>query len=398
MSLDLVQVVAQIEDMTSQLKAREGEREARLRYALEVLHSRDLEPLKRKIEKSKTTWLVAGLEERLDQTFKPLSCPEDFLILATDGSHIDVDRHSPVRCYLINIGSVVLRYGREPDAILESCATLYSGDQDLVLVDPSGSRAEPMERALLGVKRAVEECRALADLAQMLPAELPSLALLDGSLILWGLAGQAHPEFVRDELLNKGFLEALSRIKEARGKMKLAVASYISLPRSTDVVNALRIAICPHDPVDCDRHCPGRGSAKECDTVAGIEDRVLFGALLGDGERSSNFTSLSSIVRNYYREHEVLFFYLKVDDEIARVECPRWVADRGLADLVHALVLDQCRRGQGYPVALTEAHEKAVITGPEREQFQQLIEVALEEKMLSATTSAKSRSKRTRWI
>lgn len=398
MSLDFVQVAAQIEDMTSELKAGEGEREARLRHALEVLHSQDLESLKRKIEKSKTTWLVAGLEEGLDQTFKPLPCPEDFLILATDGSHIDVDPHSPVRCYLINIGSVILRYGQEPDAILESYATLYSRDQDLVLGDPSGSRAEPIEGALLGVKRAAEECRALADLAQRLPAELPSLALLDGSLILWGLAGQAHPEFVRQELLNKGFLEALSMIRETGGKMRLALASYISRPRSTDVVNALRVAICPHDPVDCDRYCPGRGSAKECDAVAGIEDRDLFGALLGDGERSPNFASLSSIVRNYYREHEVLFFYLKVDDEIARVEFPRWVENRGLVDLVHALVLDQCRRGQGYPVALIEAHEKAVITTPDREQFQQLIEIALAEKDLPTATSAKSRSKRTRWI
>jgi hypothetical protein len=94
----------------------------------------------------------------------------------------------------------------------------------------------------------------------------------------------------------------------------------------------------------------------------------------------------------------VRFFYLKGDEEIARVELPRWVEERGLVDMLHALVLDQCRRGQGYPVALSEAHEQAVVTGADRQQFQYLVELALSEKRLSTTTSAKSRSKKTRWI
>ena len=388
MSLDFIQVAAQIEDMAAQLKAREQEREDRLRYALETLHEKahDVEALKEKIarSRSKITWLVAGLREGLDQGFKPSPIPDEFLVLASDGSHIDVDRHSPARCYLVNIGNVILRYGDEPNAILESCATLYAGEQDLRLADPLSSRAEPMDRALLAVKRATEECRALANLVEEIPPELPALALLDGSLVLWSL--QAHPDFVKEELLNKGFLEALDRIREAGQERSLALASYISLSRSTEVVNALRVAICPHDPVDCDRYCPGRDSARDCDAVAGTEDRNLFGTLLQDGERGPVFTSLSSIVRNYYREHEVHFFYLKVADEIARVEFPKWVLDRGLVDLVHALALDQCQRGQGYPVALSEAHEKAVISGTEREQFQQLVELALSERGLPTTT------------
>ena len=400
MSLDFVQVAAQIEDMAAELKASEKEREERFRYALETLHSQaqDLESLKGKIGRSKTTWLVAGLSEGLNQGFQPDPGPEEFLVLACDGSHIDVDRHSPARCYLINTGSVILHYGDEPDAILESRATLYAGEQDLSLADPVGSRAEPVEGALLGAKRAIEECRALADLVTELPPNIPLLALLDGSLILWGLAGQAHADFVKNELLNEGFLKVLDKMGEAGRERTLALASYISLPRSTEVVNALRVAICPDDPVDCDRHCPGRGGARDCDAVASTEDRNLFGLLLRDGERSPIFTSLSSIVRNYYREHEVHFFYLKADDEIARVEFPRWVLERGLVGLVHALVLDQCQRGQGYPVALSEAHEKAVISGAEREQFQQLVELALSERGLPATSSAKNRSKRTRWI
>jgi NurA-like 5'-3' nuclease len=95
----------------------------------------------------------------------------------------------------------------------------------------------------------------------------------------------------------------------------------------------------------------------------------------------------------------VYFFYLKLEDEIARVEIPEWVAQDGKKlGLTHALMLDQCRRGQGYPVALSEAHEQAVVTGSDRQNFLQLMEVWLAEEHMSSSASAKSRSKKTRWI
>ena len=402
MSLDLNQLAAQIDGMAASLKAEEENWKGCLGRALEILHlqSADLDSLRRKIESSKTSWLVAGVSVQLVGSLQPPPCPSDFAVIASDGSHIDVDRHSPARCYLINIGSATLLYGQDPDAILRSQPTLYASKQDLTIVNPLGSDEQRVEGGLLGIKRAVAECLALAELGEELSPEFPAVALLDGSLIMWGLAGHAYPEYVRTELLENSFLPALDRIKEVSQKTGLALASYISLPRSTDVVNALRVAICPHDPPDCDRHCPrsSPSSKRECDAVAGVRDRDLFYALLEPGERSATFLSRSSVVRDYYGHHEVCFFYLKADEEIARVEFPRWVEERGLVDLVHALILDQCRRGQGYPVALSESHEQAVVTSADREQFRHLVELALAEHRLPTTTSEKNMSKRTRWI
>ena len=100
-----------------------------------------------------------------------------------------------------------------------------------------------------------------------------------------------------------------------------------------------------------------------------------------------------------YREHAIYFYYLNVNEEIARVEIPKWVADdEELLNLTHALALDQCRRGQGYPVALAEAHEQAVVTGSDRESFWQFVEMSLTEEKMPTFTSAKSRSKNTRWV
>lgn len=399
MSLDLTKLAVQVGNMAARLKSGREERQNRLQQALAVLHEpgSDLERLTDKISSSRTTWLVAGLIDGLDRHYATPSLPDEFTAVATDGSHIDVDRHRSTRCYLINIGAAILHYGAQPDAALDSFPRLYSSDDDLMIA-PAGARGreQPVEGALLGIKRSVEECRKLAELSAGLSPGSPSLALLDGSLILWGL--EAYPEFVAEALLDREFLSYLGQMRKLNNGKQVALASYISFPRSTDVTNALRVALCPHEVVDTDRYCLGCGT-RECDRVAGVPDRELFLNLLVEGERSALFSSQSSIVQKRYGIHRVYFFYLRVEDEIARVEVPQWVAsDDTLLNLAHCLVLDQCRRGLGYPVALSEAHEQAVVTGADRESFWQLVESSLVEEDLPSFTSAKSFSKRTRWV
>jgi hypothetical protein len=387
--------------MLARLKAGAKEKWEHLEHALNVVNDQatDLDSLREKIvsSKGKTTWLVAGLVDGLAKHYEAPPCPPEFTVIAADGSHIDVDRHRATRCYLINIGSAVLHYGADPSAILDSLPSLYSAAEDLVITPPGDrGRQQPIEGVLLGMGGGVDECCQLARLAAEQPQGSSNLALLDGSLILWGLAGQAYPEFVTEALLSNGFLIHLETVRKLNDDKKVAIASYISFPRSTDVINVLRLALCPNEVADCDRHCPTK---RDCDTVSGVQDRELFAHLLGQGERSALFISQSSVVQKHYGGHQVYFFYLRVDDEIARVEIPQWVAtDETLLNLVHALVLDQCRRGHGYPVALSEAHEKAVVTGADREQFWQLVESSLIGKRLPTVGSAKSRSKRTRWI
>ncbi len=387
--------------MVARLKAGGEDRQERLQNALNVLQDKslDLERLSKKIEASKTTWLVAGLVDGLAPHYKAPPLPPEFSVLATDGSNIDVDRHKSTRCYLINIGSVVLSYGAHPEALLDSFPSLYFGDEDLVIApDGAKGREQPIEGALLGIKRGVDECRELARLAAELPKESPALALLDGSLILWGLSGKVYPDFVTEALLNKGFLRCLEEMRKLNADRHLALASYISFPRSTDVVNALRVALCPHEIIDTDRLCK-ECESRDCDKVDGVRDRDVFSSILAPGERSALFTSQSSIVEKHYGGHWVYFFYIRVDDEIARVEIPQWAArDENLLNLTHALVLDQCRRGQGYPVALSEAHEQAVVTGVDRESFWQMVESLMVDEKMPSPTSAKSFSKRTRWV
>ena len=398
MSLDLNKVAPQVGGMIARLKDERQEKQQHLRLALDTLQNKslDLDDLKRKIASSRTTWLVAELVEGLDNHYPAPPTPAEFTVLATDGSHIDVDRHRATRCYLINIGAAVINYGKRPDATLTSTPHLYSGDEELTITPPDGAREQAIEGALLGIKRAVEECRHLTGLAAGLPKGTAALALLDGSLILWGL--EAYPEFVTEALLTGGLLPCLDEMKKLNADRKLAMASYISFPRSTDVTNVLRLALCPHEVIDSDRLCP-ECKTRECEGVAGIADRELFLSHLQKGKRSALFLSPSRIVKEGYGEHRILFCYIRVDDEIARLEMPQWVAQNDdLLNLTHSLVLDQCRRGHGYPVVLSEAHEQAVVTGADRENFWEFVESSLIEEHLPSPGSAKSFSKRTRWV
>ena len=80
------------------------------------------------------------------------------------------------------------------------------------------------------------------------------------------------------------------------------------------------------------------------------------------------------------RAMEPLLLPATAATEIARVEVPDWLADDPeLLALSHAMLVKQCELGLGYPVAISEAHEQAVITGHDREEFRRLTLMLLEQ-------------------
>ncbi|MSQ11812.1 MAG: DNA double-strand break repair nuclease NurA [Dehalococcoidia bacterium] len=407
MSLDLSRTLSQLQAMASRMRGARDDRAARVRTSLDALRSAQPATIIDRAEKAERRFAFLAAEpfEQPSAHHPAPPRPPDYCALAVDGSHIDVDRHLPARCALINLGGCALIYGGHPSARLWSSPHLYATEEELALRDPdSPTREEPLQGALLGLVRAVEEVRALADAAQQAPASLPTVALVDGTLLLLELSsgspgGGGFPPFVRRQLLQGGLLPALDALRALAQLRPLAVASYISMPNATEVAGALRLALCPFPVADCSANCGDkRPGQRPCDAVHGLNDRALFGELLAPGERSALFRSRSSIAREY-GEHQVCFFYVNVGPELARVEMPEWVArNTRLLDLVHAAVLDQCRRGGGYPPVLQEAHEQAVISGADREEFRLLVHEALEGEHLPAYTSEKERSKRLRAV
>ena len=405
MSLDLTKTALQLDGMALDLKARQGEHDLRLESALEVIGSLDVADSERDRQRSRSTiaWAVPSVIDATGSGHAPPALPVDFCVVATDGSHIDVDRHLPARCYLINIGVSVLTYGSRPDASLSNQPRLYARDEELVMRDGSLSfREQAVQGTILGAKRTVEEIRALVQAVRELPADTPTLALMDGTLVMLDLARHGHQDFVLRQLIEEGFVDALDELRRIASERPLALASYISLPRAAEVMGAIRLGACPYETADCSRYCGQTPvGQRPCDDSAqGLLDRDVFGGVLKPGERSGLFGSASQLVEKYYGdEQRVCFFYVHTGEEIGRVEVPYWVAENEtLLGLAHSLVVDQCRRGPGYPVALMEAHEQAVVTGADRQSFAQLVEGVLYDQRVPVYSSEKSRSKRIRWV
>ena len=401
MSLDLSETVVQIDALAQRLTGLSTDHANRLQTALRAVVEADPLQVKAKADGGQgRPYLFASPVDEFAGRHEPHVAPRDFCVASVDGSHIDVDRDTPARCYLINVGGCVLTYGSRPDAHLFSHPSLYAEDGDLYITSstPESVGSVSVEGPLLGLKRAVEEVKGLVDSVRDVPRDLPVLALVDGTLLLWGLAGRAYPPFVKEELLGKGLIQSLDRLREMAQEQTMAVAAYTSLPQSREVVNALRLYRCPVEAGECSRLCTSHRSGRApCDALDGLLDRQLFQEHLGPGERSSLYRSNSSISRESYGHHQVHFYYVNTGDEIARVEVPMWVAEsEGLLELSHTLILDQCRRGGGYPAAIAEAHEKAVVTGPDREAFKQMLADALYRNHLPVHTSEKARSKRMR--
>ena len=158
------------------------------------------------------------------------------------------------------------------------------------------------------------------------------------------------------------------------------------------------------DDAACNRGCNARHSDRpRCDAAAGFDDRELFEVLLEPGHRSPRYQSSHLAARFALGltvgEDWNSFFYLHGGAEIGRVEVPDWLADDPeLLALTHAMLVKQCQLGLGYPVAISEAHEQAVISGHDRAEFRRVALMLLEQRGLPTPESAKSISKRRPWL
>lgn len=395
MTLDLSRVITRITNMVATVDpAHERHRVDALRQLWNTLDSDDVND---RLDQASTSFLLARQPGDYRRRFPLPPTPSSYVIAATDGSMILPDRHSPARFYLTNIGKAYLRYGDDPFGDLSADPDLRFADEDLWI--SGGTRRVPVNEVIIGLRRATAELRSAVELLDGEP--LPSLALLDGTLILWSLV--SIDPAITESILPE-FLEALREFKRRRQP----VASYISAPNAADLMNTMRVAICDYpqrigrvDCNDCWRRTMTEGHTPFCDVLPGVPDRFLLGeiASLSPGERSPVFDSDSSILDRYTGDLRICFCYVNTGREIARIEMPRWVAsDAELLDRVHAIVWDQSQLGRGYPVALQEAHEQAVLSMADRRLIEETIERQLAIQGVLVTRTGKDGSKRGRFV
>jgi hypothetical protein len=289
--------------------------------------------------------------------------PKIHTVIATDGSQIAPNHHEIAYCYLLNIGRVVLHYGQNRHPLLDSLPEVFYRPEDLYMSRQWGIRTEEW----MSFRRTASETTVLAELAYAAKGEAPALAMVDGSLIYWFL--EQLPIDARDRILPP-ILEAWQQMRDAQ----IPVMGYLSASRSIETMNFLRLLACPHPVPDCKSHCPNQLEKVPCKIFEQLRDTSVWATRLKPGQRSTLWRSNSPILE-LYGDQTIYFCYVHVGTEIARIEVPAWVAENAtMLDQALGLMLAQVQKGYGYPVAIAEAHNQAVVKGGDRARFFALLE------------------------
>jgi hypothetical protein len=418
--LDLSRLAAQMQGMGQQL-TQEAEaarrRGERARRVLMEMRSRQGDWVALLDQwRDRLSFVAAEPVEPLDTRVMIEAPPPAHTVLATDGSQISPSHHEIAYCYLINTGRVVLHYGQGRYPLLDSVPEVIYRPEDLYVSRQWGISTEDW----MGYRRTVSEAEVLAEMAiavatdpsQINPSHsakksadlgvetlkstakttsdqtsiksttkpstktskkskkaepLPLLAMVDGSLIYWFL--ETLPAAARDRILPP-ILAAWDRLRLSGVPMM----GYLSASRSGEALNFLRLHGCKFSEPDCPSHCPNRSDDAPCNSLRPLRDAALWEGLLQPGERGPLWRSSARILGDYGL-HSVYFCYVHVGSEVARIEVPEWlVRDRGQLDRALGMMIAQVQKGQGYPVALAEAHNQAVVRGGDRARFFLLLE------------------------
>lgn len=290
----------------------------------------------------------------------PLTTTQDpHTVIGVDGSQIYPDRHEGTDLFLINIGTITCTYGPHSAAHYASIPELYTStpwDEHLDTIDAINS---------------LRHDRELATLIESTKLPSPLYTLTDGSLLFWHL--EAYTEPIRTILLTR-YIHYLQQLAEA----KTPIAGYISAPKSRDIVTLLRA---------------------ENPSLQATTDAHLLHTLVPVGYRTPLFTCTSTFAREYPPAVRPVIFYVNTGSEISRIEIPAWLAENGpLRTQFECILYSQILKGAGYPIALSEAHECAVIRGADRDFFYYMLDKISIQMGITRTISSKLRKKQISFI
>ncbi len=332
-----------------------------------------------------------------DPTAEPINAripappvPDRATILACDGSQVYPDEQAPVHYYLINVGMFVYHHGVD------------STPEQSTYPDLRFHRAHVHDKyGRIISNRTVDDRRTVEEMSRLgqstwerRDSNLPLLALYDNRLMYLPSNETDNP----DEQL-KNFTRAMLMIRDANGTL----GGYIDNPHRSKRFIQLLFLMSINSPQELhDR----QDELSRCGEFEGLRDRDFFHLYLEEGERSAIMVQNSpqnKVFKDIDPDLETAFFYLKVGNmhttRVVRVDLPLWVArDRQKVDLLHSLLLDQCRlQGRNpYPYVLTRADELAYVGGKDNAKLQELINVQVRRVMrqlVGWTVTAKMRGK-----
>lgn len=306
------------------------------------------EQFQARLSEASSPWLIPTWKNSLSEKYQSKSI-NDYIIIGVDGSQIYPDRHSGTLCSMVNVGTVLTSYEKEnTKCSLKSIPKvhLFSEQELHEAIDTINCERQELE-FMYGLK-----CARESELKQK------PLVLFDGSLVFW------HLENMESSLKDK-YISRYIALLEKYYFHQIPIVGYISMPKNKELVNLVRMQLSDFSPSTNDGH----------NAVNHVLDSHIVASYLKPYERTIIFEHHSPILEFYPKHLKPHFFYLHVGDEVVRIELPKWLTEvKPLVDYITTLIVDQAKKGYGYPIALSEAHEQAVIKGPDREFFYQMID------------------------
>lgn len=317
---------------------------------------------------AKLNFSVPEWQGRLDEFVRLVSEKFHYGVVASDGSQIYPDRQMGSNYYLINTGVVSLRYNRSSSASLHSEPYFFANLEGFEgnIADYIDSKRHELEIAD-GLKKISTEQMGAG----------PLIYLCDGSLIAWHLFGKGDD-------LQERFMPVYFQQLDTFYQRKIPLIGYISLPNSTELINLVRAKFCNFEP-----------SSEKFGELLEITDADLMAKILQPLQFTNWFKSNVSAAKIYPDHLRPYFAYYHTGNEIARIELPGWLMKNPeLLKTCMQVVMDQALKGFGYPVALAEAHQQAVIKSSDREFFYQVINQVVKADMGKLNISRKLSQKR----
>jgi len=286
--------------------------------------------------------------EPLGTVYPVIPSIEEYCAISIDGSQVYPDRHQGTSCFLINIGTVVIKYGSEQLVHLDSYPRVFAGPSEEGIPDLSRDTVNCLRHS-----KELEAALGVFTSFKQKSGDAPTVLLFDGSLVFWHLAA-------KEAAIKEYYLAQHLQIFNQLYKQQCLLAGYISLPRSKELISLVRLKLCDFDLTD----------QAALEAFGNLVDSSIASGFLKPHERTIVFANNAPISQAYPDHLRPYFFYINVGDEIARIELPAWIArEQILVDMVATIMCDQAAKGDGYPVVIAEAHEQAVVKGADRDYF-----------------------------
>lgn len=327
------------------------------------------------IEQIQTPWALPRWEGAWQDRFQIEPLDGGYVVIGTDGSQIYPDRHQGTTCFLIQTATIALSYAIEqvPRVQMTNEPHVFVGHDDYDAYAAANDFVDCVREEL----ELMHGTRAAG--AWMADAHTKGrvLALFDGALIFW------HLQHKEPQMRNRYVARYVQQLM-ALYKARIPCAWYISMPRSKELVHLAHAALWQEALVT-----PGTIVLKQ------VFDDDVIEMILEPGQRTICFEPNYALCELYPEPVRPRALYLHVGAEIVRLELPAWVcADNQLLSWVCSVVYDQVIKGNGYPVALAEAHAHAVIQNNDREFFYHALQKMSMDRAQSMSGSLKRAKKK----